>query len=100
MDVEIIESVTPQLGLSDYSLTCVVSGADSQSLSGRIAYQWFDNTQTRIDASTSVLSLSPLTLSSAGRYVCEVTLLEHPANASNTILRASRDVVIPSKTSV
>ena len=96
VDVQIIESATPQVGVSDYFLTCVVSGANSHNLSGRIAYQWFDSTQTRI-GNSSVLSLSPLTLSRAGRYFCEVTLLEHPNNVNNTSVRTSKDVIIPSE---
>ena len=67
--VQITGSVaTPALGQS-YSLTCEVSGA-----SGPVsAYQWRRD-DTVLSETGPILSFSPLTLSDAGQYTCQVTV--------------------------
>ena len=55
----------------NYSLICVIMGADK--LSPMISYEWIqnDNLQETID---NVLSFSPFRLSHAGNYSCSVTI--------------------------
>ena len=60
----------PQLGQQSYSLTCTFTGTTS-SASG---YRWLKNGFTVEGESTQTLSFSPLQLSDAGLYACEVTV--------------------------
>ena len=64
------------LGQNGYSLTCGVNGAGN--LNPSITYQWTKNndtqTQIQVGANPAVLSFSPLRLSDAGRYTCNVTV--------------------------
>ena len=63
------------LGQTGYTLTCTVTGAEN--LSPTITYQWTrDNgtTQTQVGTNSNTLSFSPLSLSDAGRYTCDVTV--------------------------
>ena len=63
------------LGQTGYTVICAVIGAES--LSPTIAYQWTrDNgtTQTQVGTNSNTLSFSPLSLSYAGRYTCNVTV--------------------------
>ena len=62
------------VGLTGYTLTCDVSGAGN--LNPTIIYQWTrsDGTiQTQVGKSRT-LNLSPLGLSHAGDYTCNVTI--------------------------
>ena len=79
------------VGQTGNSLTCDVSGADN--LNPTIIWIRNGSTQTDIGDSRTV-SLSPLRLSDAGDYSCNVTstLLSSPVAASN-----SQRVIIQSK---
>ena len=76
MSVQITSSGPPSLGQSGYSLTCDVTGAEN--LNSSITYQWTkDNgtqTQIQVGGDPRVLSFSPLRLSDAGQYTCQVTV--------------------------
>ena len=66
-------SSTLQLG-HNFELTCTVSGA--RNLDANFVYQWIKNsggTRTEVGAS-STLSFTPLTLSKAASYTCEVVV--------------------------
>ena len=59
----------------NYQLTCSVSGAEN--LNAVIAYRWTKSSgsgQTQVGTSSSTLSFTPLRLSDAASYVCEVTI--------------------------
>ena len=63
------------LGQPGYTLTCSVTGAEN--LSPTITYQWtrdIGTTQTQVETNSNTLSFSPLSLSDAGRYTCDVTV--------------------------
>ena len=60
------------VGQTGNTLTCDVSGAGN--LNPTIEYRWTRNGEAVPDGSSSTLTLSPLTLSSAGEYVCNVTV--------------------------
>ena len=60
------------VGQTGNNLTCDVSGADN--LSPMITYQWTRNEETVPDVSSNTLDLSPLMLSDAGDYTCNVTV--------------------------
>ena len=79
------------VGQTGYTLTCGVSGASK--LTPVIIWTKNGRTQTQVDNSTT-LPLTPLSLSHAGNYSCNIisTLLNHPVMATN-----SRMVIIQSK---
>ena len=79
------------VGETGNTLTCDVSGADALNL----MIIWIRKCSTQIDiVDSGTLSLSPLRLSDAGDYSCNVTstLLSSPVAASN-----SQMVIIQSK---
>ena len=65
---------TPAAG-ENYQLACSVSGAEN--LNAVTTYSWTKNSgsgQTQVGVSSSTLSFTPLRLSDAASYVCEVTI--------------------------
>ena len=64
---------TPTAG-QNYTLTCSVSRVEN--FNPIIAYQWTKNNGTEIQVGTNsnTLSFSPLKLSDAGQYMCQVTV--------------------------
>ena len=61
-----------KVGQTDNALTCEVSGAER--FSPVITYQWTRNNQAVSDGNLKTLNLSPLRLSHAGSYACNVTV--------------------------
>ena len=74
MSVQISDSGTTPTAGEDYQLTCNVSGAEN--LNPTTTYRWTRNSVTEIQfgADPSILSFTPLRLTDAGSYVCEVTI--------------------------
>ena len=73
VNVEITTNGTKVLGESGYSLRCgvIVTGTANPSMT----YQWTKNNGIQTQVGTDeVLSFSPLRLSDAGRYTCQVTV--------------------------
>ena len=73
------------VGQTGNTLTCDVSGADN--LNSTITYQWIrDNGSTQISVGTNSNTFSPLRLSDAGDYTCNISsiLLDNSVSASNT----------------
>ena len=64
--------VTPTAGENNYLLMCSVSGAEN--LNPTITYRWIKNSGTQVGTNSSNLSFTPLRLSDAANYVCEVTI--------------------------
>jgi hypothetical protein len=95
------ENTTPQIGLSDYALRCTISGTVNRNAT----YRWFKDSSTQIwnstGTSSSILPFSsPLKLSDAGNYTCEVSIArESPSLASSVmaIAEASWIVTMESK---
>ena len=82
--VAVSDDGTPTVGQS-YSLTCSVSGASVTT------YQWRKDGSVLQGETTEIrLSFSPLRLSDAGQYTCEVTV-------NSMTLTDDVDVVIMSK---
>ena len=75
MSIQVSTSgATPTLGIHNYRLTCRVSG--TENLNSITTYSWTKNSgsgQTQVGTS-STLSYTPLRLSDAASYVCEVTI--------------------------
>ena len=91
----ISDSGSPVLGQTGYTLTCAVIG--DENLSPTITYQWTrDNgaTQTQVGTNSNTLSFSPLSLSDAGRYTCDVTVSS--PYITNIIMAASESDNTPS----
>ena len=67
----------------NYTLTCSVSVASVTT------YQWRKNGSVIQDETTESLSFSPLRLSDAGQYTCEVTVnsMTHPSNKQDINIR-------------
>ena len=68
------DGTTPTAG-ENYPLICRVSGVEN--LNPTIMYRWIKNHgsgQTQVGTSSSTLSFTPLRLSDAASYVCEVTI--------------------------
>ena len=76
---------TPTAGQS-YTLTCSVSGVSVTT------YQWRKDDSVIQGQTTEMLSFSPLRLSDAGQYTCEVIV-------NSMTLTDDEDVVIMSKIS-
>jgi len=62
----------PTLGQT-YSLSCLVTGADSILLQPTITYQWLRD-GVILNENTSTLSFPSLSASDVGEYSCQVTL--------------------------
>ena len=78
--MEIINSYgNVQLG-EDFSLTCVVTGADK--LNPMLNYEWTRNGNRleMTDNETNVLSFTPFRLSDAGNYCCNVSICSQYVN--------------------
>ena len=97
--VELAPSGPTMLGQNGYSLTCGVSGADN--LDPSIAYEWTKKngaeTQLQVGSDANVVSFSPLRLSDAGEYTCQVNVSS--SYLSNNIIRMSRtlDITVQSE---
>ena len=75
MSVQITDDGTTPTAGENYPLICRVSGAEN--LNPTITYQWIKNSgsgQAQVGVSSSTLSFTPLRLSDAASYVCEVTI--------------------------
>ena len=75
MSVQITDDGTTPTAGENYLLICRVSGAED--LNPTITYRWTKNSgsdQTQVGTSSSTLSFTPLRLSDAASYVCEVTI--------------------------
>ena len=57
-----------------YALICSLSGVEN--LNPIITYQWIKNngTQIQVGTNSNTISFSPLRLSDAGQYTCQVTV--------------------------
>ena len=76
MSVQIANDGTTPTAGETYPLFCSVSGAEN--LNPVIMYQWIKNSgsgQIQVGTSSSTLSFTPLRLSDAASYVCEVTIV-------------------------
>jgi hypothetical protein len=64
---------TPTAG-QNYLLTCTVSGAEN--LNPITTYRWIKSsgTQTQVGTNSNTLFFTPLRLSDAASYICEVTI--------------------------
>ena len=94
--VRIIPSGDPMLGES-YTLTCKVLVAEH--LCPSITYQWIKNnsTVTQLEAPPNSLSFSPLRLSDAGQYNCQVTINSSPFKINNITVIGFHDIKFQSK---
>ena len=96
MAVQIGENTTPQIGLSDYALTCTISG----TLNRNATYRWFTDNGTQIwnsvgTNSSILLFSSPLKLSNAGNYTCEVSVArESPSLVSSVMAMAEASWIV------
>ena len=99
MTVQISEEIVPQIGSTNYTLTCILSGAEGHP-ANNTTFQWFkdvNGTRVQVGSNTSILSFSqPLKLSSAGHYTCDVSRVY---NSLSVLAKAeaSWDVKIQSK---
>ena len=88
------------VGQTGNSLTCDVTGADN--LNPMITYQWTRNdgsTQTPVGTNSDTLTFSPLRLSNAGDYNCNVTISSTLLNSPirNSVTNLQRVEMIQSK---
>lgn len=76
ISVEVIPNYDspPLAGKTDVCLSCKVNGIDKLNLTS-IIYQWKKNDTDIPHAEQKDLSLSPLKLSDAGTYTCQVTIV-------------------------
>ena len=75
MSVQISDGGATSTAGENYQLTCSVSGTGN--LNPTISYQWAKNSgsgRTQVGTDSHVLSFTPLQLSDAASYVCEVTV--------------------------
>ena len=94
--------VTPIAGES-YQLTCSISGAEN--LNPTVNYRWTKNSgsgQTQVGTNSNTLSFTPLRLSNAGSFVCEVTIASNYltgdvayANPHNVSIQSEYQIVLP-----
>ena len=85
--MEVRASGSALTGSTDFSLTCILSGADN--VDATVSYQWIKNngTRTQLGSNTNRLSFSPLRLSDAGEYYCIAfvltSYLQDPINTTS-----------------
>ena len=86
-------------GQTGFSLSCDVSGTDNLN-SPSFTYQWRKDDDVIADQQGRTLSLSPLTASNAGQYICEVTVTSTSLSRPITIISNVHDVSIQSKSAL
>ena len=82
----------------DFSLNCMISGAES--LNPILTYQWIKNNVTgrmQVGSNMSTLSFSSLRLSDAGQYSCQVTVSSRYLHGVLNVTSAPFDVHIQGK---
>ena len=82
----------------DFSLNCMISGAES--LNPILTYQWIKNNDTgrmQVGSNMSILSFSSLRLSDAGQYSCQVTVSSQYLHDALNVTSALFDVSIQGK---
>ena len=82
----------------DFSLNCMISGAES--LNPILTYQWIKNNVTgrmQVGFNISTLSFSSLRLSDAGQYSCQVTVSSRYLHGVLNVTSAPFDVHIQGK---
>ena len=97
--MEIINSYgNVQLG-ENYSLACVVTGADK--LNPMLSYEWTRNGNRleMIDNETNVLSFTPFRLSDAGNYHCNVSICSQYVNDAIMIESNNQSLKVQGKSS-
>lgn len=100
VSVQVIEEIVPQIGSTNYTLTCTLSGAEGHPINN-MTLQWFkdvNGTRVKVGGNTSSLSFyQPFKLSSAGRYTCEVSRMYINSSSVLAKAEASWDVRIQSE---
>ena len=72
-------------GQTNFSLTCNVSGTGNLE-SPAFTYQWKKDEDLIPDRHRRTLSLSPLNVSNAGQYMCEVTVTSQSGPFNSTVI--------------
>ena len=80
-------------GQTGFSLSCDVSGTDNLN-SPTFTYQWRKDGDVISGQQGRILSLSPLTTSTAGQYTCRVTVTSTSLSRSITVINNSHNVSI------
>lgn len=76
--VQVTTSGVPVIGQNSYTLTCKALVADY--FCPLIYYQWTKKNGTITQSENRTLSFSPLRLSDAGQYTCQVTVSSYRLN--------------------
>ena len=89
MTVDILQIETsgfPMLGHNNYTLTC--KAFVSNHLCPFVSYQWTKENGTVAQPENRILTFSPLKLSDAGRYTCQVTVCSYRFNNDVTVMKS------------
>ena len=83
----------------DYQLTCSISGVGN--LSPTTTYRWTKNSgsgQTQVETNSNTLSFTPLRLSDAASYICEIIVSSNYLSGDIMAVSVnSQDIMIQSK---
>ena len=93
--VSLLPSMASPFVGSQYTLTCTVTGADL--LNAAISYRWFTDNTVVSGETQSTLSFSPLSLSDAGRYRCDVTVSSTLLSQSIIAMSNTQNLTLQSK---
>ena len=87
-------SGVPIIGQNSYTLTCKALVADH--LCPHISYRWTKINGIVTQPENRTITFSPLRLSDAGRYTCQVTVCSYRFNNEVTVMK-SHEVRVQSK---
>ena len=95
VSVQIDNIVSTTTAGENYLLTCSVLGAEN--LNPTITYRWTKNNGTLVGENSNTLFFTPLRLSNAGSYICEVIISSNYLTDIIAMNATSQDVTIQSE---
>ena len=96
VQVRNIDTVATPTAGENYLLICDESGAEN--LNPTISYRWIKNSGTQVGGNSNTLFFTPLRLSDAASYVCEVTISSVYLTGDIVVMNINpRDIRIPSE---
>ena len=101
MSVQVKGSGAAPTSGEDYQLTCSISAGGVGNLGPTTTYRWTKNSgsgQTQVETNSNTLSFTPLRLSDAASYICEIIVSSNYLSGDiMAVSVSSQDIMIQSK---